>query len=173
MSTILIAAILIAVIVIPSFIFIRLHNRREKKQREAFLKQCTDAAVQHNLLFTHQEVLKDKMLGLDAANQKLLVFPFDLTHTVLVIDLADVETCATYKEYSNIILSDKKSVKTDQVLMQIGLKIEFSTTAHPMLVGFFDHRINDIYEIQELEKRAKEWETLIAQDTAGKKRNRA
>ena len=173
MSTILIAAILIAMIVIPSFIFIRLHNKREKKQREALLKQFTDAGVKHNLLFTHREMLKDKMLGLDAARQKLLVFPGDATDTELVVDLAGMETCTVHKEYSNFILSDTKIVQTDRVLTQIELKIEFSTNTHPLLMGFFDNRINDIYEMQALEKKAKEWAGFIVQATAGEKSNRA
>ena len=173
MSTILIAAILIAIIVIPSFIFIRLHKKREKKQREAHLAQFIKAGVKHNLFFTHREMLKDKILGLDAANRKLLVFLFDAEDAELVVDLTVMEACAVHKEYSNVILSDKKSIKADQVLMQITLKIEFSTNMHPLLISFFDNRSNDIYEIHELEKKAKEWARLIGQEIALKKTNRA
>ncbi|HEX5153002.1 MAG TPA: hypothetical protein VFW07_16245 [Parafilimonas sp.] len=173
MSTIWIAAILIAIIVIPSFIFIRLHKKREKKQREALLAQFTKAGVTHNLFFAHREMLKDKMLGLDAVHQKLLVFPFEATDTEVVVDLTGIESCAVHKEYSHVILSDKKNVRSDQVLMQIALKIEFSTNMHPLLIGFFDNRSNDIYEIPELEKKAKEWAGLIGQEVARKKSNRA
>lgn len=173
MSTILIATILIAIIAIPSFIFIRLHNKEEKKQREARLAQFIKAGIKHNLFFTHRQILKDKILGLDAANRKLLVFFFDATDTELVVDLAGMESCIVHKEYSNTILSDKKSVRTDQVLMQIALKIEFSTNMHPLLISFFDNRSNDIYEIPELEKKVKEWTKLIAQDIALTKSNRA
>ena len=111
MSTILIAAILIAITVIPSFIFIRLHNKREKKQREALLAQFINAGAKHNLSFTHQQILKDKMLGLDAAHQKLLVFPLEVTDTAVVVELTGVESCTVHKEYSDIILSDKKKCK--------------------------------------------------------------
>ena len=173
MSTIFIAAILIAIIVIPSFIFIRLHKRREKKQRDALLAQFTKAGVKHNLFFTHREILKDKLLGLDAANRKLLVFPFNATDTELVIDLTGMEACAVHKKYSNTILSDKKSVRADEVLMQIALKIEFVGNKHPLLIGFFDNRNNDIYEIPALEKKVKEWTGLIAQKIALTNSNRA
>ena len=173
MSTISIAAILIAIVVIPSFIFVRLHNKREKKQRVASLAQFIKTGVKHNLVFTHQQILNDKILGFDAAGQKLMVFPSEVTDTEVVIDLADVESCTVHKEYSNIILSDKKSVRADEVLMQIALKIEFSTNMHPLLIDFFDNRSNDIYEIAELEKKAKEWAGLIAQEIALKKSNRA
>lgn len=173
MSTILIAAILIAIIVIPSFIFIRLHNKREKEKCEALLAEFTRTGVKHNLLFTHQETLKDKILGLDTAQQKLLLFPFEATDTKLVVDIADVESCTVQKEYSNIIQSDKRSAREDQVLMQIALKLEYSNNMHHLLIGFFDNRRNDIYEIPELEKKAKEWAGLIGEELARKKRNRA
>ena len=57
--------------------------------------------------------------------------------------------------------------------MQIALKIEFFSNMHPLLIGFFDNRSNVIYEMPELEKKAKEWAGLIEQEVAFKKSNRA
>lgn len=173
MSTVLVAAIIIAIAVVPAAVFIRLHKRREKKRIESPIARFNNAGVEHNLFFTHQEMLKDKILGLDATNQALLLFQFDATHTETVIDLADVETCTVYRKYDRFGTSGNKEAKADPVLAGMGLQVALSNGDAPLPIAFYDHRVNGIYEIPELEKTAKEWKGLVAQQAPRKALQRA
>lgn len=173
MSTIWVAAIIIAIAVIPAAIFVRLHKRREKKRIESLLAQFNNAGIKHNLSFTHQEMLKDKVLGLDANTQTLLLFQFNATHMETVIDLTDVETCTVYREYASLSTGGNKEAKAEPVLAGMGLQVVLLNDVPPLLIGFYNHHINGIYEIAELEKKAKEWKSLLAQQRNRKALQRA
>lgn len=165
MSTIWVALLIIAFAVVPAAVLTRLHKRGEEKRLKQLLARFNDAGAKHYLSFTHQEVLKDKILGLDTHNLKLLVLPFDAEQEEVMIDLADVETCVVYKEYAPFIIGETKEIKPEQVLTQTGLNVVFANTSQSFLVAFYDSRTNAIYEIPELEKKAKDWKSLIAQLT--------
>lgn len=93
--------------------------------------------------------------------------------TEIVVDLANVETCTLYEEYGLFSMSDKKDAKADPVLAKMGLKIEFSSSAPFLPHEFYNNHVNGIYQMQELEKKAKERESLVAQKASREIRHRA
>ena len=163
MSTILVAIIIIAIAVIPTSIFMRLHKRREKKRFATLRVHFKKTGAKHGLSFTHEEILKDKMLGFDTNNQTLVVYAFDAPHNEIIADLTNVEDCTIYKEYYHT-----GDANAGLVLTQMGLKIVFSNTTPSLAIDFFCNQSNVTYELPELEKKAKEWQKLIAQKSSRK-----
>ncbi len=161
MSTILVGLIIIAIAVIPTFIFIRLHKQSEKKRHTARLRSFQNAGIKHGLSFTHDEVLKDKMLGLDTNNQKLLQFTFDKKDEI-VVNLKDVESCTLYKEYHQFVIGGRNSARGEQVPARLGLKIKSSKIEPALMIDFYNNHSNVIYELSDMEKKAKKWESLIS-----------
>lgn len=161
MSTLLVAAIVIALTVIPPFLFIRFGRRRKRLHYELLYARFKKTGDRHGLLFSHHQVLKDKIVGYDAQQQVLLLFATDSVHKGVVVDLANRRSSSVCKEYSSINISGNKEGKTEQVLNRIVLRIEFENGAVPVEIAFYDSQVNGIYEMPELETKAKAWERLL------------
>ena len=85
MSTLIVAAILIAGTIFISVIFININRKSERKRRESLLKHFSEAGSKRGLSFSAQEELKNKIIGLDGLQRKLLVYEFS-TANVSVIE---------------------------------------------------------------------------------------
>ena len=162
MSTILVAAIIIAFTVIPPVVFVRFTKRKAEKRREKHFALLKNHGNDHSLSFTHEQLLKGRMLGLDLHSNKLLVLQTGDEPKSEVFDLEQVKSCTLFREYDAVRIYDTKAAKTEQVLSRIGLKLEFATGLSPVLIQFYNSQQNGIYEISDLEKKATEWKDLIA-----------
>ena len=162
MSTFLVAALIIAFTVIPPVLFVRLTKRKAEKRRAKDFALLKNHGNDHGLSFTHEQMLKDKMLGLDLHRSKLLVLHTDGEPRSETFDLENVKSCTLFREYDAVRIYDTKAARTEQVLARIGLKLEFSSGQSPVHIQLYNSQLNGIYEMADLEKKATEWKELIA-----------
>lgn len=172
MSTIYVAVIIIAITVIPPYLFIRFSKRQEQKDRDALFSQFNQAGRDHGLSFTRLEVLKDKILGFDAGKQSLLLLSFDPAGSPVVIGLSNVQTCTLHRKYITLDSSNGQA-KAEMITDQIGIRLTLSHSADSAWISFYDTNVNGIYQMQELEQKAKFWEGLINQHISSKMTRRA
>ena len=161
MSTLLVVAIIIALTVIPPVLFVRLTKRKAKKRREKDFALLKNHGNDHGLSFTHEQMLKNRMIGLDLHNSKLLVLHTEGVPASEVFDLENVKACTLFREYDAVRIYDTKAAKTEQVLARIGLKLEFTNGSSPIHIPFYNSQLNGIYEMAELEKKVTDWKDLI------------
>ncbi|GAA4750355.1 hypothetical protein [Flavisolibacter ginsenosidimutans] len=164
MSTLFIVAIIIGVIAGVCVLLVSIDNKQKRTAMNDLLQRFSQLGSDHNLSFSSQEVLKDGVIGLDGMHRKLAVLQKrneDGFHSN-VIDLNDVKTCSVKRQYGTIGGSDLQTKKPEQFLEKIVLRFELANGGEPMEVMFYNHIDHVIYQIAELENKAKHWEAILS-----------
>ena len=126
-------------------------------------------ALVHNLSFTAQEIFRDLVLALDGPKRKLLIVEEkNKNYDTRIIDLSDVNTCKVKKTYAAIDINAYKRNKPEEYLSSISIELELRTNLSPFVIFFYRSDSNSIYEIKELETRARNWEVLLSKMLQGK-----
>jgi len=121
------------------------------------------AGTAHNLSFTGQEILRDKVIGLDGPKRKLLIVEENTEeYDTRIIYLDEVVACKVKKVYAAINSHEYKKNRPEEYLKSIALEFEFNTGGVPVMVLFYKNSVNSIYEIPELEARARHWATTLS-----------
>jgi len=163
MSHLTIASILVLTISIIITFLVIMHNNQLKARKNSILSFYKNAGIVHNLSFTDEEVLQDKVLGLDVSKRKLLIAEEQAEeYNTRVIDLREIAACTVKKIYGAINSHEYKRNKTEDYLKSIALEFEFTTGGAPMAVHFYRNTTNTVYEIRELEGRAKNWAKMLS-----------
>ena len=161
MSTIIIATILIAITTAVPLVFIWVSRKKARKQNEENLKAFKKAGSNNGLSFAHYEVLKNKIIGLDTLNKSLLVFELNKAN-VAVIDMKIATSCSIYKEYESIDIGSDKKATIERHLRSIDLKFILKGSVEPVLISIYNSNVNSIYEMAELETKAKDWHAVLS-----------
>jgi hypothetical protein len=166
MSTILVALIIIAIIAAVSFFLISSSKQQQKKRIGELLTICSYIASEQNLNFSSQEVSKSRVIGVDGITRKLLVAEYKeerILHTL--IDLEDVKKCAVKKNYNQ--------VASESFLQSITLEFSFWKNRDSFEISFYDNISNHIYEMSEMELKARDWEKMLTKLLGAETRERA
>jgi hypothetical protein len=163
MSHVIIACIIVLSIFIIILFLITMHNNRLKARTNSILSCFNQAGIVHNLSITGQEILPDKVLGLDGPKGKLLLTEEkDGEYSTRVVDLREIAACTVKKVYAAIKSHEYRKNRPEDHLMSIALELEFIAGHAPMTVLFYKNTVNSIYELPQLETRAKNWATLLS-----------
>lgn len=164
MSTLITAILLLGGAVIVCYLFISIEKKRNRKERNHFLKKFSELGSRYELSFSSQEVLSNTIIGMDGMNRKLLVLQYhgnDLySHSVISLD--EVRSCkldigeTLLEEYGAYELYQNKKVN------RIDLSFHFYTPADVVSICFYDETINDEREEEELGQKAKDWEVILS-----------
>lgn len=161
MSTIIIALlIIITTIAIPS-IFILIKKKKNKKRNEIFLNLFSQEGSKQGLSFSSQELFRSKIIGLDGIKQAFLVLDFENANNAICINMAEVKNCTVEKKYDSIVIGTEKKAKIEPHLTSVDLKFIFKNNSEPVSVSFYDSNVHSIYEMSEMEVKAKTWEALL------------
>ena len=162
MSTLLVAAIIVGSLAAICFVLVSIHNKHKREAMNNMLKHFSQLAMENNLNFSSQEVLKNSILGLDGISRKIIVVSKEEDfYTSLLIDLTEVKNCTVKKIYGTIKVGDLKSNKLEQYLEKIILHFDLIDKPAVEIV-FYKNIHNHIYDLQELEQKAKHWEAILS-----------
>ena len=162
MSTIIIAAILVISTIGIFAIFVFIGKKNIRKRNKALLKRLNKSGSEHGLSFSNLEIFKNKIIGLDGLNQTLLILEFENASNVICINMQEVKNCTIEKKYDSIVIINESKAKREPHLRSIGIKFSFKNSCEPISVSIYDSSINGIYEMQELEAAAKNWEKTLS-----------
>lgn len=158
MSTILMAMLIIAVTVIIPWIFIARHKKAQQKKAYNNFRMLSNAGSERELSFSRQEVIQNKVLGLDGQQQKLLIIELENDYDVTCIDVKNLSQCRVDKIYQPVM--DGAGTKENR-LSEIRLSFYFADSREPVAVPFYT-AIDSIYRMAEMEAKAKEWQLAVA-----------
>ena len=162
MSTLITALVLIiSTIGIPLMLFL-INKKKNRIRNETFLKLFSQEGSRRGLSFSRQELLRGKIIGLDGIKKMLLVFDFANAGNIIGIAMEDVKNCTVQKIYDSVVTGTERNEKIEPHLRSIELKFTFKNNMEPFQVSFYDSSVNGIYEMAELEERAKTWEALLS-----------
>jgi hypothetical protein len=163
MQTILAGAIVIACTIgMVLFLFFRNRNNVQRKKK-AIIDAFTEKAAGLGASFSSQEMLKDTVIGLDHLHQRLLVFDHLKTQSLVSIHLADVQKCVLTKEFQHVNYGSEKKSEMEKTLQSVVLKFSFKNSPDHFTLSFYDSMLYSIYEMAEMEEKAKKWEALLSQ----------
>ena len=165
MSTIIVAAIIISVIISISLKLVSINNKQRKKTSTELLNHFSKLGTENNLSFSSQEILENCIIGLDGMQRKLLILEKndEDKYDSLVLDLNEVKKCSKKNIYTRVNIGTSKKERFENHLDRIVLDFDFIDNRQPVQILFFEPITNHIFAMLELEQKAKKWETILSQ----------
>lgn len=173
MYTIIIAAIFVISTIGIFTIFASISKKNARKNKKMLLKRLSISGSEHGLAFSSQEILKNKIIGLDGLNQTLLILEFENADNIICIKMQEVKNCTVEKKYDSIVIGNERKAKPEPHLRSISIDFSFKNSREPISVSIYDSCINSIYEMQELEAKARNWEKTLSGMISGELEVRA
>ena len=170
MSTIIVAAVLTAIIAAITYTLVRIDQKQKQKAMNILLQQFSELGSKHGLSFSAQEILKNVVFGLDGIHRKILLLRREngSAPQSLVIDLNDVTACSVRKYYGTIAGGALQGRGLEQYLQKLTLRFTLSRNLQPVEVTFFNHFEDNFSDIPFLQEKAGHWEAILSKMCSGK-----
>lgn len=160
MSTVIISGIFVAAIVIIFVAFSAINKRNIKKKKDKLLIQFSLAGSSNGLSFSSQEILRNKIIGLDGIQRKFVMV--NEKEECKVVALDEVKKCEVVKFFETYKMGDAKSNDTERHLTSIELLFQFKKNNDPVSIAFYDNMVHPIYEAGVMEAKANDWEKILS-----------
>lgn len=164
MSTLIVAIIIVASVAGICLLLVWINNKHKRETMNELLHHFSEAGTKNNLTFSSQEFLPDRILGLDGIHRKLLIVNRKNTNELVadVINLDEVKSCRVKKYYTAIPAGSLKSKRLEQLLESVVLYFELDNNKPPIEIAFYRQLDHHVYQLKELEQKAKDWETILS-----------
>ena len=125
--------------------------------------QLSELGSQFNLSFSSHEILSDKIIALDGIKRKLIVAEKnnELSRPY-IIELANVTAITLKKIYKSIRAGELKARSIEDFLESIFLRFEFGNEKDPIVLPFYEGKINEIRDLARLERKARSWQMILS-----------
>jgi hypothetical protein len=145
-----------------TLVYINYKHLKAKKMKQ-FL-YLSEQGTKNDLSFSSQEMVGNKIIGLDGIKRKLLLLDETDGQTHLhTIDLGEIESCTIKKNYNGIYAGELKKRKIEEFINSIVLQFDFKNASRkPIILPFYDKAVNNAWEIKELETKARGWQTMLS-----------
>ncbi len=160
MSTLIVSLVIIAVIVLLIMGFAYLNKRSRKAKEQKFIDLFNKAGEEHGLYFSSQEVLHNKIIGLDGIHRKFVVV--NENEISRVISLDDVKKCSMQKHLETYKRADEKSSGYEMFVKSIFLQFDFKDKRPAETIVFFDNLLQPHAEEIIMESKSKAWEIILS-----------
>lgn len=170
MSTFAFSLTIVLFVVFLFIGFTYISKKQKKKAAAKLLWRLNKSGAENDLFFSSLELLNDAGIGVDALKLKLLFLQQggEYTYEWNVIDLNLITSCSVKKIYKPAYESKSGEKNFENYLDKIVLHFEFYDYRNPVEINFYRHITNNIFEMQELENKARKWESLISQMAGNK-----
>ncbi len=175
MSTIAFSVIIVLFVVFLFVGFTYINNKQRKKAVNMLLEELSKSGAENNLTFSSQELLNDAIIGFDAMRLKLLILQKDGedAYKLKIVDLESVRNCSVKKIFKPFYEDNSPEKSIENYLDKIVLQFEFADNRESIEVNFYRHITNNIYEMQDMEHKARKWESMLLQMTGNTLRKSA
>lgn len=161
MSSLIIALLFLVLIALVCFWLVHLHGKEKERRQKTLVQQLAQLGTAHQLSFTSQELLREAAIGMDCLRGKAIVLNKS-GHTGMestLIDLREMRACRVHKKYGTVPVGDTSGLRPhlETILLR------FEREGHPPVeLPFYRFSVNHIFEIPELETKARQWEALFS-----------
>jgi len=142
------------------FFYLLVKKKEEKLQKR--MAKFSELGTANNLAFSSQELLHNRIIGLDGIKRTLLIFDYRTKKgNCLLINLEDVESCKVKEIYQPMSNNNAGNRMTETYLEKIVL--EFARKhSESVELPFYEFNKNHIMKTRALGKKAKHWETILS-----------
>jgi hypothetical protein len=164
----MIIVFIVVLVIVVAVILIYMDHLEAQKRKAAVFYQFSKLGSKYRLSFTSQEVLKRRIIGLDAIMQQILVYEIlDNGVDWYLINLKDVKGCTVKKIYGSIDANDFDKKQLEDYLEVIALEFYFKSSQKTVALPFYIKLQNAPEEIPELDHKAKDWEVILGKMLSG------
>ena len=118
--------------------------------------QLSELGSKFSMSFSSHEVLGNKIMGLDGIKKKLLVLEqTDGQSHSYIIDLDEAKAISVKKIYRSIKAGELKKRRIE----------EFGNGKEDIVLPFYENEIDNIYDLQGLERKIKNWQLILSKMT--------
>jgi hypothetical protein len=131
---------------------VNLFIKKRNNKTEALFLHLSKEGSANNLVFCSQEILGDKVMGIDGIHRKVMILEkIDRKYKASIWCLDEVKSCEL-----------KKSFSLSKNLNKIELQFGFKNNSTPASVTFYDQFVNSKREIVLLKAKAEYWKIMLS-----------
>lgn len=173
MSTIISAAIIIAVLILITWLFIAIHKNNQEKKAAGLRVQFNELAFKNNLVITETEIMHNQLFGIDELYSKMLVVETTgknrYRHRIVFLD--DVIACTLQKNTRAVYENGNTGKITEVIVEQVSLLFEYTDKRKPFELVFYKNDTDYIFELPQLQTKAENWQEHISKKIKNQLRN--
>jgi hypothetical protein len=163
MVTAIYALLIFGLVLLPFILFFLFDQRQKRRERERMLQNLNEAAQEHGLNFSSQEMLKGLVFGVDGTNRKMLVVEEDVCGDLHAryIDLNLVEACTAWKQYRGQDSKHNTKGEANPAPSRIAVLLHLPGK-NVIEIPFYSSHKNEPEEATLLDRKAQHWEAILS-----------
>ena len=162
MPAVNIILLLLATVAVTSYLFNFLSGT-SKRKKENLCWRLSKEGTLHNLIFCSQEILQNKIIGVDGIHRKIMVLEKNKKqYNQSIISLDDVENCELITTRRIQGAHSLNSVDSEKNIDAVELQLEFKNSSQPASIIFFDSSVNSLRELNILKAKARYWNIMFS-----------
>lgn len=127
------------------------------------LLNLAEIAKTRSLHFSTEDEVGTNVIALDAIKRKLLYLKkAPNISSCLIIDLNKIASCSIRKQYNSINAGDLNTKKLQDFLKNIFINLSFKNGSATLSLPFYDPQKDKACDVEQLEEKAKKWETIVS-----------
>lgn len=148
------------VVLFRSFLFF---YKNERKKKVNLFRRLSHEGTANNLTFCSQEILQNKVIGIDGIHRKIMILEkINKSYNCSIISLDEVQNCGLVKNCGSLATTNLKKFERERNLHAIELQFEFKNQVQPASIIFYDSLINSKRELVLLKAKAEYWSQMLS-----------
>ncbi len=159
-----------------AFIFrsVNFFTNSAQKKSENLCSRLSKEGSANNLIFCSQEILHDKIVGIDGIHRKIMILEkIKHTYNCSVISLDEVQNCELITSGGSLNPGFLKRFGIEKNMDAIELRFEFKNHAQPASIIFYDSLNNSKRELELLKAKSEYWSVMLSKMLTRQVRARA
>jgi|SRR6185437_10947045 hypothetical protein len=137
--------------------------KNEKKKKEKLFFRLSQEGTANNLTFCSQEILQNKVIGIDGIHRKIMILErIKNSYNCSIICLDEVQHCELVTSDGFLNTSNLRRFEIEKSLAAIELQFEFKNQAQPASITFYDSLSNSKRELALLKAKAEYWSVMLS-----------
>ena len=167
MSPFFTTTIFFAIAILATRVSKLLLNKR-KSVKERLFRQLSKEGSANNLVFCSQEMLSNKVMGVDGIHRKLMILEkVGRKYQSGIISLDAMQSCDLKKSYGSKVNENAGDVQIERALSKIELQLGARNDGRPASITFYDHLLNSRREVVLMKAKAEYWSVMFSKMLVG------
>ena len=145
------------------FGFLSFFIKNEKKNKEKLFIRLSQEGTANNLTFCSQEILQNKVIGIDGIHRKIMILErFKNSYNCSIICLDEVQHCELVTNGGVLNTGNLRKFDIEKNQAAIELQFEFKNHAQTASIKFYDSLSNSKKELALLKAKAEFWSVMLS-----------
>lgn len=134
-----------------------------KKRIESLLRKLSRAGADNHLTFCSQEILQNKVIGVDGIHRKIMILEkVKGGYQSSIISLDEVHDCQLVTNSGSITRGSLKKIVEENAAVSLALQFEFNNHTQPASIIFTNSINSSKKEFEFLKAKAQYWSAMFS-----------